>query len=444
MGSVEHTLQNSVSIIDMSDSDDLGNMFEKLVSRHSKFTREFDKNMEICVTHLKKLSENNSSKTINLVNSLYNVDLKAADLENLKETYELCPVCKTTRHAPLNFDHPTPPMRKSTSQRMVDYMEFVRPLKNSNSRRFFFDFRHSIVDSPRPQEIKKEASRRFTHQGISDYFVFLVNQIETRRSGLFRKFSINTVKGIWTRFFDFFMNVFPLFHITNFTNLIIVLQWFLLLFRVLIYRRFTTVIDIEVESIKFGAFSGNLLKDKMDVHRVITSTFFHNSFAHLIVSTMMHLRFSAVFEKLNGIIVTVLVYLTSSAYGMIGVCWLTPSTMQASGFAGDWGVAGALLSRFFLFPYLIHREFHNVTNVIVSYICLFFLKTIGKGSSIVVSAHLLSCIAGLCMGTMINIRSKTNKITGHKRLMIDFVCSATLLVVPIFSVFMLFLGKMGK
>eukprot|EP00375_Theileria_parva_P003229 XP_765910.1 hypothetical protein [Theileria parva strain Muguga] len=142
---------------------------------------------------------------------------------------------------------------------------------------------------------------------------------------------------------------------------------------------------------------------------------------------MMHLRFSSVFEKLNGILATIFVYLSSSAYGMIGVCWITPDTLQASGFAGDWGVAGALLSRFFLFPFLVHREYQNITNVVVSYICLFFLKTIGKGSSIVVLAHLLSAISGLCMGL--------------KRLLTDFVCSCALLVVPIFSIFMLFTSK---
>ncbi|XP_954353.1 rhomboid family integral membrane protein, putative [Theileria annulata] len=431
----------STSVIDMSNVDYIENMFEKLVSRQNRFTKEFENNIEICCTQLNKLKDISNSDTINLLSSLYNSKLTVERLKLLQNDYEPCSVCKTVEHAPLIYKEDLKEkIRKRSTDQSDDYFQFMTRTKSFKNTRFFFDFKGEDQSND-PDKIKKEASNSFHEHKFSDYFVFLINERPSTDTIFFKKFTFNSLKSLGSRALELIMSFFPIFNITNFSNLIIVIQWFLYILRVLVLRNIFKDKDIESESKQFGAFSGQLLRDNLEIHRILTSTFFHNSFAHLVISTMMHLRFSSVFEMLNGILATIFVYLSSSAYGMIGVCWLTPDTLQASGFAGDWGVAGALLSRFFMFPFLVHREYQNITNIVVSYICLFFLKTIGKGSSILVLAHLLSAISGLCMGTMINMRSKTNKISGIKRLLTDFVCSCTLLVVPIFSIFMLFTVK---
>lgn len=175
--------------------------------------------------------------------------------------------------------------------------------------------------------------------------------------------------------------------------------------------------------------------------RIFTSTFFHSSVAHLIISTIMHFRFSSVLERIHGATTTLVIYFLTSAYGMVGVCWYVPMALQANGFAGDWGVAGALLSRYFIFPYLIDREHQHIINSFVSLICLLFVKTIQAESSILVSTHLLSALAGFCFGTMINNRLGKGRCCGIANLMVDFICSFTLLSVPVASIFALFLIK---
>eukprot|EP00375_Theileria_parva_P003230 XP_765911.1 hypothetical protein [Theileria parva strain Muguga] len=214
----------STSVIDMSNVDDIENMFEKLVSRQNRFTKEFENNIEICCTQLNKLKDISNNDTINLLNSLYNSKLTVDSLRLIQNDYEPCSVCKTVEHAPLNYkEESRERIRKRSTDQSDDYFEFMSRTKSFRNTRFFFDFKGSAHPSD-PESFKKEASNTFHNNKFSDYFVFLINERPTTDTSTFKKFTFNSFKSFGARFLELIISFFPLFNITNFSNLIIILR----------------------------------------------------------------------------------------------------------------------------------------------------------------------------------------------------------------------------
>ncbi|EDO06940.1 Rhomboid family protein [Babesia bovis T2Bo] len=433
------------------DEDDLG--LENVVSRQRKYTVEFDKSLAMCVEQFNNLLNQRSCpvKVLRCANSAYNLGLSISRLDVLRRDYVSCSYCTSADHYPVNyfdniFDEQTDSEQGADTSRTSEsstrgvnrYVAhadsptttsmqdiFLYPTQNIIKR--FMD-RRTVTKLVRSDAHYIEVEQSNT---LSDYVVYMVGS-RIEEQPLLRSIWENTQEVVaFLR-----NNLFPWFRIFRVSILITFAQWTLFIVR-LVYSHTHPDSTEEHDGILFGAFSGELLKKDFAIYRLISSTFFHNSGGHLIISTIMHFRFSSVLERIHGPCITLFVYFLCSIYGMLGTCWVNPEDLQANGFAGDWGVAGALLSRYFMFPYLIDREHQHLINVFVSLLCLLFAKTIAAVTKILLSTHLLSALAGFCLGTMINNRLIGRTWCGIPSLVVDFLCSFTLLVVPVGSIFAL-------
>ncbi|GFE53778.1 hypothetical protein-like peptidase [Babesia ovis] len=427
-------------------------VYENVVSRQKRYTVEFDRTLAMCVEQFNLIARgSNWDPVISCVNSTYNIALDIPRLDILRKDYVSCSYCCNISHYPVrNPDPPQFVMSDSDigTERSDGHEYSHRGVKrnivhadqpSSDSMQDIFLYpTHNILKRFRDRLnvtklVRSDATYLDSDQGntLSDYVVYMVGGFIEEKPLL---------RSIWENISDVarFLrnNLYPLLRIFRISILITFVQWLLFIIRV-IYSQSHPDITEEKSSILFGAFSGALLKHDLAIYRMLSSTFFHNSGGHLIISTIMHFRFSSVLERIHGAAITLLVYFLSSAYGMLGTCWVHPDVLQANGFAGDWGVAGALLSRYFVFPYLIDREHQHLINVFVSLLCLLFVKTIAAETKILLWTHLLSAVAGFCMGTMINNRLQVGTWCGLSGLFIDFFCTFTLLFVPVGSVFAL-------
>ncbi|ORM39716.1 uncharacterized protein BXIN_0048 [Babesia sp. Xinjiang] len=429
--------------------------YANVVSRQRKFTLEFDRTLAMCVERFNNLRSRSSytEPVLNCGNSAYNIALTESRLDNLKKEYVSCTHCSNALHYPVrrvdgsstnsmetdatgSEGHSEASVKRavvSTGQRSSDQMQDI-----------FLYPTHNIIQRLRERRQVSKLVRSDAHyleveseSNLNDYVVYMVGgRIEEQP----------LLRSLWENVSEVISflhnNLYPLLRIFRISILITFVQWLLFIIRVVNCRNDESLLE-EQDCIRFGAFSGALLKRDLAVYRFLSSTFFHNSGGHIIISTIMHFRFSSVFERIHGATITLVVYFVSSAYGMLGTCWLNPNVLQANGFAGDWGVAGALLSRYFVFPYLLDREHQHLVNVFVSLLCLLFAKTIAAVTKILLWTHLLSALAGFCLGSMINNRLQIGRCCGLSSLLVDFLCSFTLLLVPVGSIFALSLIETG-
>ncbi|KAK1442023.1 hypothetical protein BgAZ_400530 [Babesia gibsoni] len=432
----------------------LGQQFENVVSRHRKFTVEFEGTLAVCVDQYKNIvsKTNRREPIVRHLNSVYNNVTTVNRLEELKEQYSSCPYCSEVSHCPVfstfSSHRAAPPPRDEASNakdedetniRRKELTNLVSPRNRINSSLpniFLYSTKNMI------QRFKNKLDPELIHENYyevgeessaSNYIICMVKGGQEELS------MRNAIMDIWKDATTYFNNnVLPFLRILSVSILITLAQWVVFIVRFIYWYKYGFE-DAAEEGRLFGAFSGNLLKDRVTIYRIFTSTFFHNSEAHLIVGTIMHIRFSSVLERIHGAKVTLVIYFLTSAYGMVGMSWYFPEEMQANGVAGDWGVAGALLSRYFIFPYLIDREHQHVTNTFVSMICLLFAKTIKAGSTILVSTHVLSAVAGFCLGIMINNRLRKRTWRRITNLFVDLLCCLTLICVPVGALCALFL-----
>ncbi|KAK2197358.1 bifunctional Rhomboid-like superfamily/Peptidase S54 [Babesia duncani] len=424
--------------------------FKSVVSRHRKFTRAFEHNLNMCSDKLNAICQGSRRNTnlVKCVNSVFNNSLTLEDLQIMAGNYEECEICTGVHHCKAVDARDSQGQNRSREAlaerrtRMTHIRRFVnmvnmRPslpdIFNNSTLNFIQKIHYLDGEQAKKQQIDVETENEKTH--ISECVIYLVNEDVNypKMSFLvsFKNALVDIAKEISNNFF-------PLLRLFSVTILITFIQWIIYLVRVLYYRT-TYNPSIEYESLKFGIFSGRLLRDELAVHRIFSSTFFHNSLGHLIISTIMHFRFCSVFERIHGASTTLVVYFLSSAYGMVAVCWNIPKVFQANGFCGDWGIAGALLSRFFIFPYLFDREHNHLLHMIASFLCLLFVKNIESGSTIVIATHLIAAFGGYCLGIMIYSRLRDGRCCGLNNILVDFFCSFTLMAVPVVSIFMLFI-----
>ncbi|GIX66051.1 rhomboid-like peptidase [Babesia caballi] len=429
--------------------------YDNVVSRHRKFTVEFDRTLAICVDKFNTLVNRTSRRdpVLQALNSAFNIVLSVDRLEALRRDYVSCSHCSNVSHYPVQrprLDSPREgPLDPADASNTSDEPSTGRERRKSSGTRLrlrntvqdiFVYPTHNIIrrfwDRRRVTNLVRSNACNMDYimgNNVSDYIVYTVD------GRIDEKPMMQTLLDLTREITTFLSNnLYPLLGIFKISLLVTFAQWLLFIIR-LVYCHKHPEITEERASEVFGAFSGTLLKRDFAVYRIFSSTFFHNSGGHLIISTIMHFRFSSVLERIHGATTTLVVYFLSSAYGVLGACWVYPKVLQANGFAGDWGVAGALLSRYFVFPYLIDREHQHVINVFVSLLCLLFAKTIVAAARIRVSTHLLSALAGFCLGSTINHRLRKGRCCGLSSLTVDFLCLFTLLAVPIASVFALFL-----
>ncbi|CDR95748.1 rhomboid-like peptidase, putative [Babesia bigemina] len=429
--------------------------YENVVSRHRRYTVEFERTLAICVEQFNNVLNrfNRKNCVLRCSNSAYNLSLTVDRLESLRREYVACSSCNMVLHCRVTREEAASESAEG-AEGQGDARDVAEKARRKELRSFLHPDTHpdgsvhDIFVYPTNNIIRRFRERRTlttlvrsdanisemdSTNSLSDYIVYMVRgRIEEQ------PFFGSVLETLYEVASFLRYNLYPLLRIFKISILITVVQWLLFIIRLVYCRRYPEGIYDEGAEL-FGAFSGSLLKKDLAVHRLLSSTFLHNSGGHLIISTIMHFRFSSVFESIHGATTTLSVYFLSSAYGMLSTCWSNLDILQANGFAGDWGMAGALLSRYCVFPYLLDREHQHIINVFVSLICLLFAKTIGASSRILVVTHLLSALAGFCLGTMINGRLRIGRCCGLSSLLVDFFCSFTLLLLPIGSTFALFL-----
>ncbi|GBE59647.1 rhomboid-like peptidase [Babesia ovata] len=353
--------------------------YENVVSRHRRYTVEFERTLAICVEQFNNVLNrfNRKNCVMRCANSAYNLSLTVDRLESLRKDYATCSSCNSVLHCRVtraeapsdsaeNAEAPDDSRDAAEQARRRELRSFLHPDTHPDGSV------HDIFVYPTNNIIRRFRERctlttlvrsdaqymeMDTANSFSDYIVYMVKgRVEDKPFfGSLRE----TVYEV-ASFLRY--NLYPILRIFRISILITFVQWLLFIIRLVYCHRYPEGIDDEGAEL-FGAFSGSLLKKDLAVHRLLSSTFLHNSGGHLIISTIMHFRFSSVFESIHGATTTLAVYFLASAYGMLSTCWFNLDVLQANGFAGDWGVAGALLSRYCVFPYLLDREHQHIINV---------------------------------------------------------------------------------
>ncbi|SJK85887.1 hypothetical protein BMR1_02g01230 [Babesia microti strain RI] len=292
--------------------------------------------------------------------------------------------------------------------------------------KIFSNFQHKILMSSRKSNIFNST---YSNEGQP-----AEKYSRIRKKGRHKKNKYNwcSIKLATQFIMQAFNILFPSLTIFSVSMAIIIIQW------TFYYIRMFSKKNKYLDAL-FMHFSGRNLKNNVAIYGLLTSTVLHSSLGHLLISTIMHFRFSFVMENTHGSIITLTMYFICSIYGMLTTCCYNKDVKQANGFAGDWGVAGILLSGYLFNFYLMQGGKHHLTNFATSFVCLFFVKASDHGDQISLYTHIMSSVCGLCFGYLFNkYGGKLRRGRFGSTVICDIICLSLLLALPAASIIALF------
>lgn len=198
--------------------------------------------------------------------------------------------------------------------------------------------------------------------------------------------------------------------------------------------------------ISFGAFQGGKIKNHYEYHRFLTSTFLHNSIAHM-GSNCLSLFFLGfqVENEINNKLYFLALYLISGLIGDFNSLLFNANSISVGASGAIIGLCGNFVIYFLL-------NYRNMTDrKKYSYGTMFFFLFINLfsglaegGENINMASHFGGFIGGFCVSIILTYKMNY-RMQNNKSLKKLYYCSiAFLIVFPIISIASLNMKKVGN
>lgn len=197
----------------------------------------------------------------------------------------------------------------------------------------------------------------------------------------------------------------------------------------------------------FGAFQGGKIKNHYQYHRFITSTFLHNSMAH-VGSNCLSLFFLGfqVENEINNKLYFLALYIISGLIGDFNSLLFKVDSISVGASGAIIGLCGNFVIYFLLnYRRMSERKRYSYGTMFFFLFINLFSGLAEGGENINMASHFGGFIGGFCVSIILTYKMNYRMQSNNKNIKKLYYCSIAFLVVfPIISIVYLSLKKVGN